>query len=158
MYNFPTNQDHLSLLIVCFLISFQYNGMLLMLCPLHNSFIYSNVNVTIHILRAAEISCLFCQPAFVRSNYLHKTPEEVTVVCTGTPRYPWTYLARAARLRSVGSCSYGLQLLTCIGATVPPEAPSPQQALKACVSEPAEAAITLWQPSYTSAFPIASML
>lgn len=88
MYNLPTNQDHLSLLIVCFLISLQCNSMLLMLCPLHNSFIYSNVNVTVPTLLAAEISCLFCQPAVVRSNYLHKIPEEVTAECAGTARYP----------------------------------------------------------------------
>lgn len=148
MYSFPTNQDHLSLLTVCFLISLQCNSILLTLCPLHNSFIYPNVSLYIYYMQLKFHACFASQ--HVRSDYLHKAPEEWQW-CAQTPRYPWTYLARAAQLRSAGSCSYVLQLLTCIGTH------GTSRGLKACVKEPAEAAVTLWQPSYTSAFPTATV-
>lgn len=104
MYNFPTNHDHSSFLIVSFLISLQCNSMLLMFCPLHNSFIYSQVNVTVRILRAAVIPLLFRQPAPAGSHHPRRAPAGAS----GEHRHsghPWTCLARAAGPRSAGSCS-----------------------------------------------------
>lgn len=61
MYSFPTNEDHLSLLTVCFLISLQCNSILLTLCPLHNSFIYPNVSLYIYYMQLKFHACFASQ-------------------------------------------------------------------------------------------------